>query len=59
MRRVCLACLSRVLDVDRYSADEARRLKAQGQIPDSAKINADTAAGSDEEDDCAFDFEEI
>lgn len=44
--------------IHKYSADEARRLKAQGQIPDSAKINA-TDATAEEEDDCAFDFEEI
>jgi initiation factor 1A len=42
----------------KYSADEARRLKALGELPENAQINAMTAEGSDE-DDCAFDFEDI
>ena len=49
---------SKVDVIHKYSADEARRLKTQGQIPDTAKINStDTAV--EEDDDCAFDFEEI
>mmetsp|Transcript_24413 Transcript_24413/g.34460 ORF Transcript_24413/g.34460 Transcript_24413/m.34460 type:complete len:136 (-) Transcript_24413:31-438(-) len=44
--------------IHKFSADEARRLKAQKEIPDTATINATDAAGGDEED-CAFDFEDI
>ena len=44
--------------IHKYSADEARRLKAMGQIPDSAKLNAADAQAEDE-DNCVFDFEEI
>lgn len=43
----------------KYTSEEARRLKTMGQLPDNAKINeTDMNAGSDEED-CAFDFDEI
>ena len=42
----------------KYTAEESRRLKALGELPDTAKINETENAASDEED-CAFDFEEI
>lgn len=42
----------------KYTADEARRLKTMGELPDNAKINETDANGSDEED-AGFDFEEI
>lgn len=45
--------------IHKYTADEARRLKYQGQIPDTAKINTTETAADDEDDECAFDFEEI
>ncbi len=41
----------------KYNADEARNLKAYGELPENAKINE---GGADEgEEDCAFDFDEI
>ncbi len=42
----------------KYSSEESRRLKAQGELPDTAKINETDAMGSDD-DDVPFDFEEI
>jgi translation initiation factor 1A len=42
----------------KYNVDEARRLKTMGQLPDTAKINETDTIGSDEED-CAFEFDEI
>lgn len=44
----------------KYSADEARRLKALGELPENAQINAIAAGGSDDDDDdMPFDFEDI
>jgi translation initiation factor 1A len=43
----------------KYTSEEARRLKTMGELPDNAKINETDADGPPEEDDCAFDFEEI
>ena len=46
----------------KYSAEEARNLKAYGELPDTAKINEGAVGdiGSGEvEDDCAFNFEDI
>lgn len=42
----------------KYSADEARRLKSQGELPDNTQINVAEKIGEDEEE-CAFDFEDI
>mmetsp|Transcript_1474 Transcript_1474/g.2514 ORF Transcript_1474/g.2514 Transcript_1474/m.2514 type:complete len:136 (+) Transcript_1474:91-498(+) len=42
--------------IHKFSAEEARRLKAKGELPDNAKINEDQ---NDEEEDCVFDFEDI
>lgn len=41
----------------KYSADEARNLKAYGELPENAKINeTDTFGGEGEGDDVEFDF---
>lgn len=45
--------------IHKYSADESRRLKAQGEIPDSAAINTAGDVIDEKEDECAFDFEDI
>lgn len=42
--------------IHKYSPEEARRLKAQGEIPDSAQISNGEV---EPEEDCAFDFEDI
>jgi translation initiation factor 1A len=42
----------------KYSADEARSLKAYGELPDSAKINETDTYGGDEEGGIGFDFGE-
>lgn len=43
----------------KYSPDEARRLKALGELPENAQISAMNADGDDEDDEMmAFDFEE-
>lgn len=40
----------------KYNADEARNLKAYGELPDSAKINETVTFGDKEdEDDVTFD----
>ena len=46
----------------KYNPDEARNLKAYGELPDTAKINEGAVAADadeDEEENCAFDFDEI
>jgi len=47
----------------KYTADESRKLKSLGELPDSTSIvdTGSTAGKScgDAEDDCAFDFEDI
>ena len=49
--------------IHKYNADEARNLKAYGELPETARINetaVDMAMGGDDEDDgCAFEFDEI
>ena len=42
----------------KYSADEARSLKAYGELPESAKINETDTYGGDEEGGIGFDFGE-
>jgi len=42
----------------KYTSEEARRLKAQGELPDNAKINEVDKIG-DPDADCTFVFEEI
>ena len=43
----------------KYTSDEARRLKAQGELPDNCSINVADKIGEGEDDDIPFDFEEI
>eukprot|EP00474_Spongospora_subterranea_P008759 CRZ09217.1 hypothetical protein [Spongospora subterranea] len=43
----------------KYSSDEARALKAMGELPDNARINETTGLGSDDEEDVNFVFDEI
>ncbi|KAI9282216.1 eukaryotic translation initiation factor 1A, Y-chromosomal [Sporodiniella umbellata] len=46
--------------IQRYNPDEARQLKAYGELPDTAKINeADANFGGEEDDDVEFDFDNI
>ncbi|KAH6630225.1 hypothetical protein B0J18DRAFT_363772 [Chaetomium sp. MPI-SDFR-AT-0129] len=42
----------------KYSADEARSLKAYGELPDNAKINETDTFGPNEDGDCGFEFDE-
>ncbi|KAG8808303.1 Translation initiation factor 1A [Serendipita sp. 400] len=39
----------------KYTADEARNLKAYGELPENAKINETDTYGEDD-DACAFEF---
>ena len=41
--------------IQKYSVDEARQLKAYGELPDTAKINEDTGFDISEQE-CAFEF---
>ena len=41
--------------IQKYSVDEARQLKAYGELPDTAKINEDTGFDVSEQE-CAFEF---
>ncbi|KAF9581372.1 Translation initiation factor 1A [Lunasporangiospora selenospora] len=44
----------------KYNTDEARNLKAYGELPEHAKINeTDTFQGDEEEADIEFDIDEI
>merc|ERR1712046_497732 len=43
----------------KYTADEARNLKAYGELPDTAKINESEVVEFGDEDDVEFDFDEI
>ena len=46
----------------KYNDDEARQLKENGEIPDTAKLDGDQGGegdGGDGDEDFAFDFEEI
>lgn len=42
----------------KYTADEARSLKAYGELPETAKINETDTFGGGEDGDCAFEFDE-
>eukprot|EP00467_Chlorarachnion_reptans_P024750 CAMPEP_0114514608 /NCGR_PEP_ID=MMETSP0109-20121206/16248_1 /TAXON_ID=29199 /ORGANISM="Chlorarachnion reptans, Strain CCCM449" /LENGTH=131 /DNA_ID=CAMNT_0001694667 /DNA_START=342 /DNA_END=737 /DNA_ORIENTATION=- len=42
--------------IHKYNPDEARALKAKGDLPDYAKVEGEKG---EEDDDCVFDFEEI
>jgi len=45
----------------KYNSDEARQLKAYGELPESAKINESPVGGEGEEgdDEVPFEFEEV
>merc|ERR1711988_1066074 len=43
----------------KYTADEARNLKAYGELPETAKINESGAVEFGDDDDVEFDFDEI
>merc|ERR1711998_258764 len=43
----------------KYTADEARNLKAYGELPETAKINESEAIEFGDDDDVEFDFDEI
>ena len=46
--------------IQKYTADEARNLKAYGELPETAKINeTDTFGPGDEDDNIEFDEEDI
>lgn len=54
---------SKVDVIHKYNADEARSLKAYGELPDNARIN-ETAVDmsmdqNDDDDACAFEFDDI
>jgi len=42
----------------KYTADEARSLKAYGELPESAKINETDTYGAEGDGDCGFEFDE-
>lgn len=42
----------------KYTADEARSLKAYGELPESAKINEADTYGAEGDGDCNFEFDE-
>ncbi|EGS22784.1 uncharacterized protein CTHT_0012590 [Thermochaetoides thermophila DSM 1495] len=42
----------------KYTADEARTLKAYGELPDTAKINETDTFGGADDGDCGFEFDE-
>lgn len=41
----------------KYTADEARSLKAYGEIPENIKVNEDTVLGDEQIDDIGIDFD--
>lgn len=43
----------------KYTAEEARKLKSQGELPDNTQINTAEKIGGDEDEDVPFDFEDI
>lgn len=43
----------------KYTVEEARRLKSQGELPDSTQINTTDTTGPGEDDDVPFDFEDL
>lgn len=47
-----------VLSLHRYNPDEARQLKAQGELPDNAKINDMDIGGIDSGDEDDIEFQE-
>lgn len=45
--------------IQKYTTDEARNLKAYGELPETAKINETDTFGPGEDDECNFEFEEV
>merc|ERR1712093_183564 len=43
----------------KYTSDEARNLKAYGELPETAKVNESTEVEFGDDDDVEFDFDEI
>ncbi|CAL1285707.1 unnamed protein product [Larinioides sclopetarius] len=43
----------------KYNPDEARNLKAYGELPEHAKINDTVTFGEEEEDDNIIEFDEV
>jgi translation initiation factor 1A len=43
----------------KYNPDEARNLKAYGELPETTKINEGAVNDVEEDENCAFDFDEI
>lgn len=41
----------------KYTPDEARALKQQGELPESAKINENDPFGQGSDDECNFEFD--
>lgn len=41
----------------KYNVDEARSLKAYGELPDNARINETDTFGPEGEEDCNFEFD--
>lgn len=41
----------------KYTADEARNLKAYGELPENAKINETDTYGHEGADECNFEFD--
>lgn len=42
----------------KYTADEARSLKAYGELPENAKINETDTYGAEGDGDCNFEFDD-
>jgi len=45
--------------IQKYDNEEARSLKAYGELPENVQINVDVGVDGDDVEDDAFDFEEI
>ena len=45
--------------IHKYNADEARKLKNLGELPESAMINVTEKIGDEKDEDIPFDFDDI
>ncbi len=43
----------------KYNADEARQLKAYGELPENCKINESAVDAEGEDDDIPYEFDEV
>ncbi|KAI8062858.1 hypothetical protein BC940DRAFT_307922 [Gongronella butleri] len=43
--------------IQKYTPEEARQLKAYGELPDTAKINENETFGGEDDDEIEFDFD--